>query len=109
MPPSRFEIEGLDWDEENQAHVEVHIDWWQVDELLEGGDYHAFPNTKGHPPGRWLFTGRTEAGAWVTAVMQQPNDGSRIWRPVTAWPSTSVEQRRYDTEARRLAKGRKRP
>lgn len=45
-------IEGLAWDDENEAHVERHIATWEIEELLEGGDYCEFRNTKGHPSNR---------------------------------------------------------
>ncbi|MGH2535452.1 MAG: hypothetical protein ACRDJW_24590 [Thermomicrobiales bacterium] len=101
-PPRPVDIIGLEWDEENERHIEQHINACWIEEMIEGGDWCAFPNQPGHPPNRWLVVGRTEAGFWVTAVWREPIDGDRgRWRPITGWRSTPHEKRMYRTERER--------
>jgi hypothetical protein len=98
-------IEGLIWDDENEAHVERRLATWEVEELLEGGDYAEFRNTKDHPPNRWRIIGRTPDGLFVTLILEEPRDGdSRHWRPITAWRSSETERRMFD---QRKKQGRK--
>lgn len=100
MPP-RPDILGLEWSEEAEAHVEEHIDAWAVDDLIEHGDFFAFPNTAGHPPKRHRIIGRTEAGLFVTVILAEPRDGDpRNWRPVTARQSEPFEREMYHVQSR---------
>ncbi|MGH2558226.1 MAG: hypothetical protein ACRDJH_04110 [Thermomicrobiales bacterium] len=93
---------GLEWDEENERHVEAHINAWLIEEMIEAGDWCAFPNHPGHPPNRWLVIGRTESGIWITAILQEPLDGDPSrWRPVTGWQSTPHEKRMHRAERER--------
>jgi len=55
MPPR---IEGLFWSEEAERHIEEHINAWEIDELIDGGDFYTFRNTAGHRPNRWRIIGR---------------------------------------------------
>lgn len=100
MPPSPpYDIMGLFWPVGREDHVEEHISAWEVEELIEGGDFFAFPNTRGHPPKRWLVVGKTESGWWVTAVLQEPADGDPwSWEPVTGWRSDEQERKMYQQE-----------
>lgn len=96
-PP--LDIVGLEWSEEAEQHVERHISAWEVEELIEGGDFFAFPNTAGHPPHRLKIVGRTPAGLCLTVVLEEPRDGDpSAWRPVTGWRSEPPERRRYETQ-----------
>jgi hypothetical protein len=100
MPPR---IEGLVWTEEAEEHIERHIHAWLVDELLEGGDFSVFANTRGHPPGRWKIIGRTASGSFVTAILEEPSNGDPTqWRPITAWRSEEYERQRYEWERTRI-------
>lgn len=72
MPP--LDILGLDWNEEREHHVERHTASWEVGELIEGGDFYAFPYPEGHPPDRWKIIGRTPSGHYVTAILEAPAD-----------------------------------
>jgi hypothetical protein len=38
-------IEGLVWDDENEEHIERRLATWEIEELLEGGNYAEFRNT----------------------------------------------------------------
>ncbi len=111
MQPRPERISGLEWSQEAEDHIEEHIDAWLVEELIEGGDFFAFPNTKGHPPNRWRLIGRTAAGIFVTAILEEPPDGNPTkWQPVTAWRSEPFERDMYRAEQVRLARkqGRRR-
>jgi hypothetical protein len=78
-------IDGLVWDDENESHIERRLATWDVEEMLEGGDYAEFRNTKDHPPNRWRIIGRTPGGVFVTLILEEPHDGDpRHWRPITA-------------------------
>jgi hypothetical protein len=83
MPPRRPHVVGLEWDKNNERHVEAHIDPWLIQDLIEGGDWFAFSNYHGHPPEHRLFIGRTPAGIFVTVVLREPSwDNPGIWRPM---------------------------
>lgn len=103
----RPEILGLEWSEEAERHIENHIQAWEVEELIEGGDFYAFRNTAGHPPNRLKVIGRTPAGMFITAILEEPADRDPTrWRPITGWSSTRYERKMYAVERRRLdAKG----
>ena len=93
MPPR---IAGLLWTEEAERHVAEHIDPDEIDELIEGRDFFLFANRPGHPPNRWRAIGRIPGGAYVTAVLEEPDDGDPMnWRPVTGWRSDHFERRMY--------------
>ncbi len=100
MPPR---IAGLAWTEESERHVEEHIDAGVIDDLIEGGDFFVYPNTRGHPPGRWRVIGRNTGGDFVTAVLREPPDGDpHHWQPITGWRSTPFERDMYHQEQRRI-------
>lgn len=103
MPPRPEQIQGIEWSEEDEEHVEEHIEAWRVEELIEGGDFFVFSNTAGHPPRRWRIVGRTPDGMFVTAIIEEAaNADPRRWRPVTAWQSAPFERAMYERERRRL-------
>jgi hypothetical protein len=102
MPPRAEQILGLRWDEENERHVEEHLDPGLIEELIAGRDFFAFPNTAGHPPRQWRIIGRTPDGFWITAILEEPADGDwTLWRPVTAWLSEPFERRMYEAARKR--------
>jgi hypothetical protein len=106
MPPALV-IAGLAWDEEREEHIERHIHAWEIDDLIEGGDFVAFPNRGDHPPNRWRIIGRTESGSFVTAVLQEPVDGNPLrWIPITGWRSTPYERKMFARERNRIGKKR---
>ena len=93
MPPR---IEGLFWPPGAEEHVEEHINAWEIEELIEGGDFYVFPNTRGHPPGRRRVVGRTPAGVFVTAILEEPSDGDPTqWMVITGWRSAGAERTMY--------------
>lgn len=103
MPTKRPDIIGLEWDEQNEEHIEEHIAAWLIEDLIEGGDWFAFRNDRWHPPEHRLFVGRTPAGVFIIAVLRQPSvERSGIWRPITGWRSTEAERNRYRAERKRL-------
>jgi len=103
--PLKVKIEGLVWTEENEDHVERHIAAWEIEELIEGGDFLVFPNTRGHPPNYRKFIGRTSSGVFVTAILEEPDDGDPTqWRPVTGWRSDRTEREMYFREQKRLTR-----
>ena len=105
MTPRRPDIVGLDWDERNEQHVEDHIPAWLVDEMIDGGDWFAFRNYRGHPPEHRLFVGRAPGGVFVTAVLREPTDDAPgVWRPITAWYSTDAERQQFRSEQKRTGR-----
>jgi hypothetical protein len=104
MPPR---IEGLLWTEDAERHVEEHINAWEIDELVEGGDFYTFPNKAGHPPKRWRVIGRIPGGLFVTTILAEPRDGDPThWEPVTGGRSDPFECQMYMQERKRLARKR---
>ncbi len=106
MPPR---IEGLVWTEKAEEHVEAHIGAWEIDELIERGDFSMFRNTAGHPPNRWRCIGRNASGGFITAILEEPFNGDPTqWRPVTGWRSTPFEREMYGLQrSRQTSKRRK--
>ncbi|HEU0114502.1 MAG TPA: hypothetical protein VFQ80_07495 [Thermomicrobiales bacterium] len=101
--PRALVIDGLAWDEENEAHVARRADPNDVADMIANGTFEIFPNPKFHPQHYWRVIGLTASGKWLTAVLQQPDDGTvGIWRPVTAWPATDFEVSMF-----RRARGRR--
>lgn len=95
-PPHAAENRGLFWPPGAEEHVEEHINAWEIDELIEGGDFFVFSNKQGHPPGRRRVVGRTPAGVFVTAVLQEPSDGDPTqWVVITGWRSADAERAMY--------------
>ncbi len=98
-------IRGLLWSDEAERHIEAHIQAWEVDELIEGGDFFAFPNTGDHPPNRWKVIGRTPAGTFITAILQEPAERDPLqWLPITGWSATPYERQMYQRERQRRAR-----
>lgn len=94
-------IEGLAWDDDNDAHVRRHLDPAVVDDLIASNDWYSFPSTKKEFPHRRLVVGREPGGAMVTAVLEPSARYPGYWRPITGWWSTRTEATRYDRERRR--------
>lgn len=93
MPPR---IEGLYWPPGREEHVERHINAWEIEELIEGGDFFAFRNTRGQPPNRRRVIGRTPDGLFVKAILQEPDDGDpTMWAVITGWRSKDAERSKY--------------
>ncbi|MCD6029106.1 MAG: hypothetical protein K0S78_1280 [Thermomicrobiales bacterium] len=98
-------IEGLFWPPGAEDHVEEHIHAWEIEELIEGGDFAVFPNKHGHPPGRRRVIGRTPAGVFVTAILEEPSDGDPTqWVVITGWRSADAERAMYRQAKDRMRK-----
>jgi uncharacterized DUF497 family protein len=97
------DIEGLEWDDENETHLAEHLDPETVANMIAGGDWVVFPNRKHHPRERRLLIGRHPGGSMVTVILE-PTRVPGYWRPVTGWWSTRAEANRYD-QARRYRRG----
>ena len=69
----RPRIDELEWDDRNERHVEEHVGAWQVEDLIEGGDWFAFRNYRGHPPEHRLLIGRTRTGAVAIDPVPAPS------------------------------------
>lgn len=102
MPQGRPRIAGLEWDDRNEAHIERHINAWLIEEMIESGDWYAFPNTSGHPPEHVKIIGRTPSGLYVTTILRSPtSDNLGMWRPITGWMAEGHERDRYLRERRK--------
>jgi|SRR6478672_9264258 len=95
MAAQRLDIRELHWTAESEDHVEEHIDASWVEELIEGQDYVAFPNKEDHPPHFRMLIGKTPSGVWITTIIRPIDVEQGIWCPVTGWPATHIEQRKY--------------
>ena len=80
-------IEGLVWDEEAEEHIARHgVVFWEVEEAVANIRYAK------RSRGRLVILGQTEAGRYLTVVLDEEDDG--FWFPVTARPATENERRR---------------
>jgi hypothetical protein len=103
--PLRLDIQGLAWTLESERHVEEHINAWEIADLIEGQDFYAFANTKGHAPNRYRCIGRTPSGEFVTAILQEAHDGDPTqWIVITGWQSTATERDMYERERARITR-----
>ncbi|MCA9877871.1 MAG: hypothetical protein KC442_08815 [Thermomicrobiales bacterium] len=95
-------IDGLSWPAGSEEHVARHIPPWEIDDLIEGGDFVIFPNKDGHPPQRWRVIGRTPDRRPVTAILREPDDGdSTQWVVITGWRSSDTERKMYEQHRKR--------
>lgn len=100
--PLALSIDGLSWPAGSEEHVERHLPAWEIDDLIEGGDFVIFPNKDGHPPKRWRVIGRTPDRRPVTAILQEPADGdSTQWVVITGWRSSDTERKLYEQHRQR--------
>lgn len=80
------------WDDENEGKIARHgLRPSEIDSLLDGR--HAIRKNRKARRGRFLLTGRTVGGEYVTVVLES-TFSQGLWRPVTAWRSKLSEIRR---------------
>ena len=83
-------IEGLEWDDDNQEHIERHgltADF--VYEVLEWGDPVMITNKKGRSGSRQVIGYDERRRCWTIVV--EPTERRRIWRVRTGWLSAERE------------------
>lgn len=86
---SSFYVEGFEFDENNLAEIERHLDHIRVSQVLEN-EFITVRNRKGRSATR-LLVGRDNGGACITVAIV-PTREPGIWRPITAWLSKPHEQ-----------------
>lgn len=98
VPP--FEIQSLDWDDENDEHIRRHVPPIVVQGMFEANDWIIARNKRHQPAERLRLIGRTIGGDFLTVVLA-PTDDSQVWRPVTAYVSEQREVQLFETTKRR--------
>jgi hypothetical protein len=91
--PAAIEISGLEWDLENESHCARHrLTPIIADEVLAGRPL--FFRGKPNRTATHMMIGQAIDGRfWTVHLLKTSKEG--IWRPITGWPSTSAEIRRY--------------
>ena len=64
-----FDVEYLEWDDENEEHVHAHLDPDWVDDMFEYGAWVVAPNKKHQPQKRRRMIGRTSGGQMLTLII----------------------------------------
>ena len=86
-------ITEFEWDDENLEHLGPRgIEPEDGDAML--GARITVVKNKGSRSGSHRFIGRGRGGRFLTLVVVATSDPAR-WRPITGWPSTEEERRRY--------------
>ena len=78
----------VEWDDENEAHIAEHsVETWEVDEMIDQGEYEARAHPKRNQDAkfrnRFILEGETLGGRALRVVVERMGP-SRL-RPVTAW------------------------
>ena len=86
-------VSELQFDDENLSEVERHgVSMMQVQSVLEG-EPRFFPNRKSRAATH-LMIGPDNGGQMLSVpIIETPVKG--IWRPVTAWPSTTAQRAKW--------------
>ena len=86
----RITVYFFEFDDKNTDHIARHgVDPDEI-EQISGNDYVTARN-KHDPENRVRMIGQTNGGRTLTVVLEATRDDV-IWRPVTAWDSTSEER-----------------
>jgi len=85
------EVRELEWDEENEAHSR-HGVTPGVSASVLGNQPRLFANRAGKS-GTHMLIGPDEDGRFWTMILLDLGNGR--FRPITGWPSTGSEARRY--------------
>ncbi len=76
MPP--FEIEYLEWDDENDEHIRRHVPPIVVQGMFVANNWIVTRNKRHQPAERYRLIGRTSGGDFITVVIA-PTSRSRAW------------------------------
>ena len=83
-------IDTFLFDEENEEKISAHgLSVYRVVQLLDNKNI-IMPNRK-RRRGKYLIIGRDNGGTCISVPIE-PTHLSRIWRPITAWPSKKSEK-----------------
>jgi hypothetical protein len=93
-------IEDLEWDDENEAHLDRHLDPEIVHEMIEGQDWVHVRNKKKHPPEYVRLIGRHKDQSMITVILA-PTHRANVWRPVTAFWASREEANLYNRVRRK--------
>jgi uncharacterized DUF497 family protein len=97
---ARAVIEELEWDDENEQHLDRHrISPDDVYTLLERGDWIQRRNKPGHLSDRIQILGALGDGSLLNVVLESTAT-TGTWRPVTAWWATRAEASIFDKQKR---------
>lgn len=84
-------ISAFEWDDENEQHVSRHgLSPDEVDDVLMSRV--AIFRNKRAGSGLYQLIGRRIDGRFVTVIIEPTLVDSSIWRPITAWLSSTAER-----------------
>ncbi len=93
-----MEIEDLDWSDEAEAKFAVHgVSPTEVRRLVRSGRYVI--NEHRDFPDQVRLTGLTASGRLLTIILEETSVAT-LWRPITGWDATRIEEEYYWTEFR---------
>lgn len=85
-------VRRLIWDDWNVEHIAHHaVKLEEVEEVC-----HSDPVVRRTRDGRFLVIGRTDAGEFLTVILDP--EGNGVYYPVTARPASDVERRYYQKQ-----------
>ena len=82
------------WNEVNLGHCALHGVTPLVVNAVASNEPKLFPDTAEGHSGSDFMIGPDDAGRFWTIVLLALSDD--VWRPITGWPSTNTEIRRYN-------------
>jgi hypothetical protein len=92
------DIRGLEWDDQNEAHLWEHkLTSATVEQVV--GENPIVLRNKGGRRGKLKIVGPDYGGALWTVILA-PTRRRGIWYPVTGWRSTPGERTLYETRKR---------
>jgi hypothetical protein len=82
-------VKSFCFDELNESKIDSHT--FTLDQIVQVLEHRhvIVPNRKARR-GLYLVIGRDDAGSCISIPIE-PTGDPEVWRPVTAWPSKSVE------------------
>jgi len=84
----------FDWDNDNLTHAARHGVTPDVVQQVAVNEPKLFANSGKGRSGSHLMVGPDDTGRFWSVVLLELT--SELWRPITGWPSTNNEIRRYE-------------
>jgi uncharacterized DUF497 family protein len=93
-------ITGLDWDDDNVAHIARHgVSPSEVADVCYGEHFaEKDPDSKSHGEDRYILSGQTQSGRYLDVVVERLH--GTYFRPVAAFEMTETYKRSYKKRLR---------